>query len=154
MGQYYLTINISKKQFLHPHNFNSGLKLLEFSRDSDGLMTGLALLLSSGNGRGGGDLYSESELIGSWAGDKIIIAGDYSDNIDFSLEENKSLYDEFHDQIINPEKCNWYQLADTCFQNISNDIIKVMCEDSYIKESITESFEYYEKSNVLDEILR
>lgn len=56
MGQYYKTINLDKKQFLHAHDFGEGLKLLEFGCDGDGLMTGLAILLSDGNGRGGGDI--------------------------------------------------------------------------------------------------
>jgi hypothetical protein len=43
------------------------------------------VLLSNGNGRGGGDLGTEGltdeeqALIGSWAGDPVIVAGDYGD---------------------------------------------------------------------------
>ena len=55
MGQYYLTVNCDKEQYLNAHRFGQGLKLLEFGCDSDGVMTGLAILLSNGNGRGGGD---------------------------------------------------------------------------------------------------
>lgn len=55
MGQYYYVCNLDKKEYLHPHKFNDGLKLLEFGHG--GLtMTGLALLLTDANGRGGGDL--------------------------------------------------------------------------------------------------
>lgn len=42
MGQYYYVINVTKKEYLHPHKFFDGLKLLEFG--------------CSSNGRGGGDL--------------------------------------------------------------------------------------------------
>jgi hypothetical protein len=104
MGQYYHIVNLDKKEFLVPHVFGDGLKLMEFGSGGKTL-TGLAILLSAGNGRGGGDFGNctvpdgggtpnhtvigtggvfdhETELthhplVGSWAGDRIIIAGDY-----------------------------------------------------------------------------
>ena len=54
MGQYYIIINRDKKQFVHPHRFGDGLKLLEFGCSATGTLTALAVLLASGNGRGGG----------------------------------------------------------------------------------------------------
>ena len=79
MGQYYRTVNLDKKQYLHPHKFDDGLKLMEFASSSCGTLRALAILLADGNGRGGGDLRSEDELVGSWAGDRIVITGDYAD---------------------------------------------------------------------------
>jgi len=79
MGQYYYVVNLDKKQFLHPHKFDEGLKLMEFGCSSEGTLTALALLLADGNGRGGGDAQSSDPLIGSWAGDRIVVAGDYAD---------------------------------------------------------------------------
>jgi len=79
MGQYYKVVNLDKRQYLHAHQFGEGLKLLEFGCSAGGTMTALALLLASGNGRGGGDHPSKNPLIGSWAGDRIVIAGDYGD---------------------------------------------------------------------------
>jgi hypothetical protein len=55
MGQYYLTVNPVKRQFLHPHKFGCGLKLGEFSGQAHGIMEGLALLLAAGNGRPSGE---------------------------------------------------------------------------------------------------
>lgn len=88
MGQYYLTINLDKKQFLHPHELLNGLKLLEFSTSDIGLTTALSLLLAEGNGQGEGDMrptisanhtkrQEAFDFIGSWAGDRIVVAGDY-----------------------------------------------------------------------------
>src|SRR5437868_2760036 len=57
MGQYYLIVNLDKKEFLRSHDFGDGAKLLEFGCSANGMMTGLAILLADGNGRGGGDLY-------------------------------------------------------------------------------------------------
>lgn len=81
MGQYYYVVNIDKREYLHPHKFGEGLKLSEFAFSRGGTMTGLALLLADGNGRGGGDIRAGDPggLIGSWAGDRIVIAGDYAD---------------------------------------------------------------------------
>lgn len=79
MGQYYVIVNLDKKQFLHPHRFGDGLKLREFGASGEGTMMGLSVLLSDGNGRGGGDLPSDNPIIGSWARDRIVVAGDYAD---------------------------------------------------------------------------
>jgi hypothetical protein len=85
MGQYYMIVNPVKKQYLCPHKFGSGLKLMEFSNDTHGPLQALAILLSNGNGGGGGDLGTdgltdeEVALIGSWAGDPVIVAGDYGE---------------------------------------------------------------------------
>lgn len=92
MGQYYRVVNPTLRQFLHPHVFDDGLKLMEFGCSASGTMTALAVLLSSGNGRGGGDFLAPAnglrELVGSWAGFPVAIAGDYDDKgtfIDASL---------------------------------------------------------------------
>jgi hypothetical protein len=57
MGQYHLVVNLDRKEFIHPHRFGDGLKLLEFGCSADGTLTGLAILLACSNGRGGGDLH-------------------------------------------------------------------------------------------------
>ena len=88
MGQYYYVVNLDKKQYLHPHRFGDGLKLMEFGQSSGGTLLALATLLSNGNGRGGGDINSEDSLVGSWAGDKIVIAGDYADADKFIEEKD------------------------------------------------------------------
>ena len=45
MGQYFLIVNLDKKEYLHPHKFGDGLKLLEFGCSSQGTLTALTLLL-------------------------------------------------------------------------------------------------------------
>lgn len=95
MGQYYIAVNLDKKQYLHPHRFDDGMKLAEFSMTDGRTMTALALLLADGNGRGGGDVRPEHELIGSWAGDRIVIAGDYADKGKFvDNPEEKVILDD------------------------------------------------------------
>ena len=92
MGQYYKIVNIKKKEYITPHIFGDGAKLMEFSMSANGVLAGLAILLADGNGRGGGDLNSESDIVGSWAGDNIVIAGDYADTGKFVKDPEQTLY--------------------------------------------------------------
>lgn len=113
MGQYYYIVNLDKREFLHAHKFGDGLKLREFGASGGGTMYALALLLADGNGRGGGDFPSKSPLIGSWAGDRIVIAGDYADGGKFGL----------------PADTNAHDAADNEFVDISYEVIRVICND-------------------------
>jgi hypothetical protein len=92
MGQYYKIVNVKKKQYISPHKFGDGTKLMEFSMSANGVLTGLGILLADGNGRGGGDLNSDNPIVGSWAGDNIVITGDYADNGKFVKDIHKNLY--------------------------------------------------------------
>lgn len=98
MGQYYIVVNLDKKQYLHPHKFGDGLKLREFGQSGFGTMYALAALLADGNGRGGGDIPSDDPLIGSWAGDRIVITGDYADPGKYGLRADRGLYEEAQQQ--------------------------------------------------------
>jgi len=42
MGQYFMVVNTTKEEYLHPHDFGSGLKFMEFTSDQMSVMTGLA----------------------------------------------------------------------------------------------------------------
>ena len=123
MGQYYKVVNLTKKQYLHPHAFGDGLKLLEFGSGGCGTMCALALLLSDGNGRGGGDLHTKKRepLIGSWAGDKIVVTGDYADKGHFGSG-----------------KVNLYTKAEN-FKDISKSIMALMCQDGWLKQALLKS---------------
>ena len=124
MGQYYLTVNLDKREYLYPHKFGDGLKLLEFGDSGGGTMTGLAILLADGNGRGGGDLDSENPIVGSWAGDRIVIAGDYADEGRF-VEPGHG-----HDND------NLHIYASEHFTDISGEVIKAMCDDLWLRKGL------------------
>jgi len=79
MGQAYIIVNTAKKQYIRPHRFGDGYKLCEFGASGGGTMFALAALLARGNGGGGGDIRSKDPLIGSWAGDPIMVLGQYTD---------------------------------------------------------------------------
>lgn len=94
MGQYHIICNLDKEEYIYPQTFGDGLKLLEFGVSDCGVLTGLTVLLSEQNGRGGGDLSPRTsadperaefllkEYVGRWAGDRIAVIGDYYERDD------------------------------------------------------------------------
>lgn len=118
MGQYYKIVNIKKKQYITPHTFGDGAKLMEFSMSANGVLAGLSILLADGNGRGGGDLHSENDIVGSWAGDNIVIAGDYADDGKFVKDVDRNLYN----------------VATSEGEDISLKVLDALFDDSYFFE--------------------
>ena len=78
------------------------------------------------NNRGGGDLRSDNPLVGSWAGDNIVIAGDYADEGKFVPKKN--------------HKQNLYGYSEENYKDISFDVIRVLCEDSWWKQNFYEEW--------------
>lgn len=147
MGQYHLPVNLTKRQYLHPHRMGVGLKLLEQGVSVPGTTTGLFILLASSNNRGGGDLRSDREIIGSWAGDRIAVVGDYDDP--HNLFEEAEITDEelrravakmIDDDQYGPDPdvgsiisgMNIYGLSDTLFEDVSEAVLHAMLDDYYI----------------------
>lgn len=110
---------------------------MEFAGDR--IMMCLAILLASGNGRGGGDLHSKNQIVGSWAGDQIVIAGDYMDPglflpPDITTEQlQKIATEQFSKGYQDPAKVNLYHLATETWTDISVDIVAALMEDEYIR---------------------
>lgn len=176
MGQYYSIVNIDKGEFINPNEFGDGVKLLEFGSEGCGTMTGLSILLASGNGRGGGDLYRNTclgedidlrknlhlemlgefsdgkggkcriiapKIAGSWAGDRIVVAGDYADPgvhvpVDRPLSEkerdaiNNRYVDWKAKEIKTTKDMTLQDFADINFKDISKDVVKAMRFDSFL----------------------
>jgi hypothetical protein len=63
--------------------------------------TALFLLLANSNGRGGGDARPH-DLIGHWAGDRILIQGDYAEKGDPAYKSPKTLgaYTDISSQVL------------------------------------------------------
>ena len=144
MGQYYLIANLDKKEYLHPHKFDDGMKLMEFGQSCSGTLTGLTILLADGNGRGGGDIQSNDPIIGSWAGDRIVITGDYADPRKFLTEQEiidfqeKYQKEESEDRQKYMEKnTNLFSIVDTFYTDISDKVVKVLIDaDEFPEERI------------------
>jgi len=112
MGQYHIPVNLTKREYINPHQLGDGLKALEqaFNEGVGSTTSALhVLLMGAYEKRGGGDYNSGinyrydpaagnsvrevSELkdvaemvIGRWGGDNIVIAGDYAQPGDIKHE--------------------------------------------------------------------
>jgi len=134
MGQYYLIVNLDKQEYLYPHTFNDGSKLMEFGQSAGGILLALTVLLSDGNGRGGGDIESENPLVGSWAGDRIVITGDYADGLKFLPEnvDKRDLQDianqHFTEGYRKAENVNLAFYAEEKFTDISEKVRQLLID--------------------------
>jgi hypothetical protein len=132
MGQYHITINLDKREYIFPHKIGLGLKLMEQCgfRGSTGDI--LFLLLACSNGRGGGDCQTEHEnLIGRWAGDRIVVAGDYCKPDDvpgINIEEiHHNLCSD--PKYLTPEGlAEMEKRGETLFKDISDELIPLINE--------------------------
>jgi hypothetical protein len=138
MGQYYKIVNIKKKQYITPHTFGDGAKLMEFSMSASGVLAGLAILLADGNGRGGGDLHSENDIVGSWAGDNIVVAGDYADTGKFVKEADRNLY------------C----LATNEGEDISIKVLEALFDDQYFFSEFRKNRAEWSTNDAIDDLIK
>lgn len=138
MGQYYKIVNIKKKQYITPHTFGDGSKLMEFSMSANGVLAGLAILLADGNGRGGGDLHSENDIVGSWSGDNIVVAGDYADEGKFVKEPDQTLY----------------EVASSEGEDISIKVLDALFDDSYYFSEFRKNRAGWTSNNEVDDLIK
>jgi len=117
VGQYHYLVNLTKKQFVHPHQIGNGLKLHEQVGWPYSTSTVLVMLLAVSSGRGGGDFgehrlvglehgqverfvkcgggdFREHRLVGSWAGDRIAFIGDYAEPDDLKGVDAPTVYNQ------------------------------------------------------------
>lgn len=118
MGQYFLIVNKTKKEYVDPHCIGGGAKLWEICANNEAGI--LPYLLRQSSGRGGGDIkmnpeqYKHTydscvkdesgkklfvemfgdkptiyEYAGHWAGDRITVVGDYDDSKLYDIAESK-----------------------------------------------------------------
>jgi len=115
MGQYFVIVNLDKREFIHPHKLASGLKFWEILA-SQTAPRALAFLLRQSNEGGGGDIAESSEdnkklFCGSWRADRIAIIGDYDksgiyqkcDDLEGMKSQNKFLKENDRlDELLKP----------------------------------------------------
>lgn len=80
MGQYWKAVNLDKKEYLDPwtDGIDTGAKLIEQLWNGTGDCL-LVLLAAHSELRGGGDWEPSDKWTGRWAGDRVIVAGDYAE---------------------------------------------------------------------------
>jgi hypothetical protein len=125
MGQFFRIVNAKKRQYVDPEKFGENQKYSTLLQGKHGLA--VAYLISSG-------LVSDNSLIGSWAGDPIVAAGEYADP-DLHGIKTASRSDR---------RRNLYQLAEQKFEDISHKAIAMLCE---FRESLIDQFVFWAKCN-------
>ena len=76
MGQYFYIVNLTKREYIDPHRLDCGLKLIEIVAND--LLNVLGRLLRQSSETGGGDIQKKDyRTAGRWAGNRIVIVGDY-----------------------------------------------------------------------------
>lgn len=95
MGQYFKLVNLDKREFVDPHKLGVGLKQWEQLAGRPGTAAAAIVLLSAQREmRGGGDLDPEQpggKVIGSWAGDRVALIGDYAEADDLPARNKAEL---------------------------------------------------------------
>lgn len=110
MGQYYLAVNLDKKEFLSPHKYDSGAKLTEHSWFKNRLLLTVENLLS---------------LEDKWKGDRIVWAGDYMDEKIFlegflTVIGDRNLYTNAHENFEEVTTQDYITESSEKFQYIIN----------------------------------
>lgn len=128
MGQYWICINETKEEFIRPHMFGDGAKIMEFSCSSMGILTALTILLEDGELKEKFD-DEEGRVVGRWAGDRIRFVGDYGEN-----EIRRG------DEYINP-----HYLAYKEWDDISKLVLRIMINDKFLYKIQNDQFSTIEQ---------
>lgn len=136
MGQYFKIVNTSKKQFVDINALGENNKLSFIGQGLNGIVLGR--LLTSSGADWGNDFYddfghpnSDKIFMGVWAGDKIVIAGDYDEADTNGIKTSD----------INDSNRNLYDMVESEYENITNDVIKWLANDEQTAEMLAERAE-------------
>lgn len=139
MGQYHIPVNLDKREFINPHLLNNGLKMLEWGQGG-GTTVALTVLLACSHKRGGGDLMADDagadKIMGRWAGDRIVVLGDYTEPGD---PGTASLYEELSGELpvtISNGNLHPWEYVHEVFTDISLACREVIRMDDWIAEEI------------------
>jgi hypothetical protein len=91
MGQYHVLVNLDKEEVVSPHGLGLGLKQYEHLGEFNGtLADAMYILTMTSPNRGNGDL-PDTGISGRWAGDRVVVVGDYTSDADLPNYPNASL---------------------------------------------------------------
>lgn len=115
MGQYYLIVNLDKREVVSPEVFGGGSKLTEFGGGADGAMQALALLTAPNNGDGGGDIYREA-----WSTQGAIYEPRTGERIHYERQQE---YDQHHKLLPPARSCGYRIMVPGCAGRWAGDRI-------------------------------
>ena len=101
MGQYFLIVNVDKREYIDGHRLGAGIKLWELAANGVGNL--LIFLCRKSSEGGGGDIQKDYKHAGRWAGDRIVVVGDYDSSRlyqkarSFFHEISAEIVDEWND---------------------------------------------------------
>ena len=100
MGQYHVLVNYDKKEYVSPYGIGLGAKQVEQLGAFKGTIAdAMYLLVMTSPARGGGDL-PRTPISGAWAGDRVMIVGDYTQDDDVpSIPNASQIYNEEYTDI-------------------------------------------------------
>jgi len=88
MGQYFILVNLDKREYVHAHRIGGGLKLFEWCANREAGV--FPYLLRKSDDTGGGDVHIDNpEYAGRWASDRIVLIGDYDESGLYSQAEKE-----------------------------------------------------------------
>lgn len=90
MGQYHRLMNLDKKELVDPYYLGLGSKQYEHTGCEASLSDAMYLLTMLSPERGGGD-WPKTPASGRWAGDRVVIVGDYTENADLPSYDDACL---------------------------------------------------------------
>ena len=124
MGQYYVIANVDKKEFLHPHRYDNGMKLMEWSYENNYLVNTMLNLMKN-----------------KWKGDRVYVVGDYADMDVYSdidehwhdtLEKLETEFDVHDGDYENyPDSCTLHGIICNTFKHIGK--VKARCEKTNVR---------------------
>lgn len=124
MGQYFQLVNTTKREFLCGHDIGGVIKLWEWCANS---MAGvLPYLLRKSTGGGGGDHHDPENTLccGRWAGDRIMLLGDYDESEEGYIYDltGYSDYPESVDGLTFTELCGLLKQLGTSVSNVTGNV--------------------------------
>lgn len=97
MGQYHKLVNLDKKEYVDPHSIGLGSKQYEQTGCEGSIADAMYLLVMTSPNRGGGD-FPLTDVSGKWAGDRVVVLGDYTEDEDLPMfTEASKIYGQLYD---------------------------------------------------------
>jgi len=96
MGQYFRAVNLDKKEYVCPWKIGGAAKLWEWCCNNQAGI--FPFLLRKSSEGGGGDIKEDYETAGRWAGDRIVLIGDYDESKLWDILETE--YVDISEQLV------------------------------------------------------